>query len=56
MGALDRYRGGQCVTCAWRPPVAAGDDGAFTITFTSASEAEVRLPGGRTTRIVPQGW
>lgn len=55
-GTLDRYRGGQCVTCAWRAPAAAGDDGAFTITFTSASEAEVRLPGGRTTRIVPQGW
>jgi len=55
-GTLDRYRGGQCVTCAWRAPAAAGDDGAFTITFTSASAAEVRLPGGRTTRIVPQGW
>lgn len=55
-GTLGRYRGGQCISCAYAPPAAAGDDGAFTITFTSASAAEVRLPGGRTTRIVPQGW
>lgn len=55
-GTLGRYIGGQCLTCAYTSPAAAGDDGAFTITFTSASAAEVRLPGGRTTRIVPQGW
>jgi hypothetical protein len=27
-GSLDRYRGGQCVSCAYRPPSPAGSDGA----------------------------
>jgi hypothetical protein len=56
-GSLDRYRGGQCISCtSYRPPVSAGSDGAFTLVFSSATSATVQLPGGRTTRIQPQGW
>lgn len=53
---LDRYRGGQCATCAYAPPTAAGSDGAFTIVFDTPYSATVQLPGGRTTRIQPQPW
>ncbi|MBK6980222.1 MAG: hypothetical protein IPH30_00850 [Betaproteobacteria bacterium] len=54
--SLDHYRGGQCVTCPYTLPAVAGSDGAFSITFTGPSSATMRLPGGRTTRIQPQGW
>jgi hypothetical protein len=53
-GTLDKYTGGQCVSCAYNgPPTVAGNDGAITITFTSNSSATVNLPGGRVTQIVP---
>ncbi len=55
-GTLDRYRGGQCASCAYAAPTAAGSDGAFSIAFDSPSTATVTLPGGRTTRIQPQPW
>jgi hypothetical protein len=45
---LDKYMGGQCISCAYvnpGPPV--GNDGTITITFTSATTANVDLPGGR---------
>lgn len=53
---LDRYRGGQCVTCVYAPPTAAGNDGPFSIQFSSSTSATVRLPGGRMSRIQPQAW
>ena len=55
-GSLDRFRGGQCVTCSYRPPSAAGSDVAFNILFSSPTAATVQMPGGRTTRIQPQPW
>jgi hypothetical protein len=51
---LDKYRGGQCVTCPYTnpgPPV--GNDGTLSITFTSPTSAVVTLPRG-TTNIQPQ--
>ncbi len=45
---LDKYMGGQCISCAYvapGPPV--GNDGTITITFTSPTTATVDLPGGR---------
>lgn len=53
---LDRYRGGQCISCGYAPATMAGSDGAFTIVFDSPVTATVHLPGGRTTRIEPQPW
>src|SRR6185369_4352508 len=32
---LDKYTGGQCITCAYVAPALAGNDGMVTITFTS---------------------
>jgi hypothetical protein len=55
-GTLDRYRGGQCASCTYRPASMIGNDGVFTITFTSPTSAIVQLPGGRMTRIQPQPW
>jgi len=53
-GTLDKYTGGQCISCAYNgPPTVAGNDGAITITFTSNTSATVNLPGGRVTQIVP---
>lgn len=54
-GTLDKYRGGQCITCPYPGrPTAAGNDGTVTITFTSNTSAVMQLPGGRTIPIVPQ--
>ena len=52
---LDKYRGGQCISCPYinpGPPV--GNDGTMTITFTSAITGVVNLPGNRVTNIEPQ--
>jgi hypothetical protein len=51
---LDRYTGGQCISCPFTgQPMLAGNDGTITITFTSSASATVRLPGGRMTTIAP---
>jgi hypothetical protein len=55
-GTLDRYRGGQCVSCGYVRPSPAGSDGEFSIVFSSPAAATLRLPGGRTTRIQPLAW
>jgi hypothetical protein len=55
-GTLDKYRDGQCASCAYRLPAAMGSDGAFTMIFSSPTAATVHLPGGRATRIQPQAW
>ena len=46
-GTLDKYTGGQCISCAYVAPTRVGDDGMITITFTSPTTATVDLPGGR---------
>ncbi len=51
---LDKYVGGQCISCAFTGrPTLTGDDGTITITFTSPTSANVSLPGGRVTTIAP---
>ena len=44
---LDKYTGGQCISCTFKAPAIAGNDGTITITFTSPTTANVDLPGGR---------
>lgn len=49
---LDKYVNGQCISCtAVKRPTLVGNDGVITITFTSATTANVSLPGGRATKI-----
>ena len=55
-GTLDKYFGGQCAACNYRPPSAAGNDGAFAMTFSSPDSGVLQLPGGRTVPIVPMPW
>ncbi len=52
-GMLDRYRGGQCITCTYRGATLSGNDGAISIVFNSAGSATLSLPGGRVTTIQP---
>ena len=44
---LDKYTGGQCISCTYKAPTLAGNDGQITITFTSPTTADIALPGGR---------
>jgi len=44
---LDKYTGGQCISCAYKAPGLSGNDGSITITFTSPTTATADLPGGR---------
>ena len=53
VGTLDKYRNGQCISCAYTAPTQTGTDGSITVTFTSATTATLSLPGNRTTNIVP---
>jgi cytochrome c553 len=54
---LGKYRGGQCISCAYPgSPTYAGDDGTIAIEFSSSTSATVTLPGGRTTAIQPQDF
>jgi hypothetical protein len=48
---LDKYTGGQCISCTYIAPTLVGNDGTITITFTSATTANVVLPGGRQIQI-----
>ena len=51
---LDRYTGGQCISCAYTGrPTLVGNDGDITVTFTSSTLATVNLPNGRVTQISP---
>jgi len=52
---LDRYRGGQCISCGYRGrPTLIGNDGNITLQFQSATSATMTLPGGRSISIEPQ--
>jgi hypothetical protein len=54
-GTLNRYVGGQCISCAYAGlPTDAGNAGTVTINFTSPVAATMLLPGGRVTTIQPQ--
>ena len=48
---LDKYTGGQCISCAYKGTTIAGNDGQTTFTFTSPTTANVTLPGGRQIQI-----
>jgi hypothetical protein len=49
---LDKYVGGQCISCAYMGrPTNAGNDGTITLTFTSPTSATAALPGGRQIQI-----
>jgi hypothetical protein len=45
-GTLDKYTGGQCISCPYVAPTLVGNDGNITITFTSPTTASVDV-GGR---------
>lgn len=44
-GTLDKYRDGQCISCAFKPAVLNGNDGVMRITFTSTTTGIMELPG-----------
>ena len=51
---LDKYVGGQCVSCPYKDPGGpVGNDGQITITFTSSTAATVSLSGGTQFQIQP---
>jgi len=50
---LDKFNGGQCVTCDYTQPDLNGNDGVIAIQFISDTSGIVTLPGGRQTRIQP---
>ena len=53
-GTLDRYRGGQCISCPYAgAPTLTGNDGTVRFEFITSRSATVYLPGGRVTTIVP---
>jgi hypothetical protein len=53
---LDKFVAGQCISCGYRPPTSAGDDGNMVINFTSSTSATMTLPGGRSFPIIPQNF
>jgi hypothetical protein len=50
---LDKYAGGQCVTCDYTAPTLNGNDGVIAIQFTSDTSGVVTLPGGHRVNIQP---
>ncbi len=53
---LDKYGGGQCISCGFKAAALRGNDGTIGIIFTSSTTATVALPGGRLIAIVPQAF
>jgi hypothetical protein len=52
---LDKYRGGQCLTCPYTGrPTLAGSDGTITITFTSSDGGDGQSAGEPRQHIQPQ--
>ena len=52
LGTLDKYVGGQCISCPYSGgPTLVGNDGTVFIFFSSETTATLTLPGGRTTEI-----
>lgn len=50
---LDKYAGGQCVACSYRPATVVGNDGIVTVVFATETAATVTLPGGHVSTIQP---
>ena len=48
---LNKYSGGQCISCDYRAPTLEGNDGTIMIGFVSPTVAILNLPGGRGTII-----
>jgi hypothetical protein len=56
-GTMNKYFGGQCISCAYKGlPTSAGNGGVIGIDFASTTSATVFLPGGRVTQIQPQAF
>jgi hypothetical protein len=56
-GTINKYVGGQCISCQYTGlPTVGGNDGVVTIDFSSPTSAAVSLPGGRVTQIQPQSF
>jgi hypothetical protein len=56
-GTINKYVGGQCISCEYGGlPTIGGNDGVVTIDFSSPTSATVSLPGGRVTQIQPQAF
>jgi hypothetical protein len=54
---LDKYVGGQCISCMYSGrPTLTGNDGVVTITFSSSTSATMYLPDGRVTQIQPEAF
>ena len=54
-GTINKYVGGQCISCTYKGlPTVGGNDGVVTIDFSSPTSATLSLPGGRVTQIQPQ--
>lgn len=45
-GELLLFRGGQCMTCTYRPPTLSPSPGQVTVTFTSPVSGSLTWPGG----------
>ena len=56
-GTLDKYRGGQCAGCTYNGrPDADGNDGPFTIRFTSPTSGFIAFGSGRVVQIEPYNF
>jgi hypothetical protein len=53
IGSLDKFVDGQCISCPYKFPTAAGSDGTVMIVFSSDISGTMYLPGGRTIPIEP---
>lgn len=56
IGTLDHFHSGQCISCAYRAPAAAGNDGPIAVRFNTSTSATLTLPGGRSVDILPQAF
>jgi hypothetical protein len=50
-GVLQKFSGGQCMSCAYSAPSVFGDDGTFSIHFSTETTGEMTLPDGRQIQI-----
>jgi hypothetical protein len=56
-GTINKYVGGQCISCSYTGlPTVGGNDGVVTIDFSSPTSATLSLPGGRVIQIQPQAF
>jgi len=53
---LDKYSGGQCISCGYHTASLGGNDGLVSIAFSTPAMATMTLPGGRVFPVVPQAF